>query len=65
MQIVQYPENYFFFEDKENNKYIYLKRRSSITSNECSIPRVSINNINDITMTDIENKDDNNKKKRI
>ena len=64
MQIVQYPENYFFFEDKENNKYIYLKRRSSITSNECSIPRVSINNINDITITDIENKDDNNKKKK-
>ena len=54
MQIVQCPKNYFFFEEKDNNKFNLLKRKNSINSTESSIPRISVN---DIIMNDFEEKE--------
>ena len=46
----------FFFEEKEDNKFNFLKRKNSINSTESSIPRISLN---DIQNSDIEDKDKN------
>ena len=48
----------FFLEEKENNKFNFLKRRNSITSNASLI--VNSININDITMNTNEEKEDKN-----
>ena len=59
----------FFFEEKEDNKFNSLKRRSSVSSNLSFMNKTSINDANsvndanNITINDIEEKDSNSKNK--